>query len=155
MREIKFRLRNENNKIVGYEKWYAGAFNMETKKDYYVARPCWLYSKDNEYWNPTSIEHRYKDGFTCLLDKYGKEIYEGDVVKILYTDWPSCHGCHKDTDEHMNAIALVRIVIWSMQGFYVSHKPNGYAESMEPGKHGFIKVIGNIHEHPQLLKDAL
>ncbi len=89
--------------------------------------------------------------FTGLLDKNGKEIWEGDIVKILYTDWPSCSGCHSSPQEHMNAIALTRVVVWSAQGFYVSHKVDGYAESMEPGTHGFIKVIGNVFENPELL----
>jgi len=90
--------------------------------------------------------------FTGLKDKNGKEIYEGDVVKILYTDWLSCDGCHKSPQEHMNAIADVKVVIWSVNGFYVSHKVDGYAQSMEPGRHGFIEVIGNIYENHDLLK---
>jgi uncharacterized phage protein (TIGR01671 family) len=90
--------------------------------------------------------------FTGLKDKAGTEIYEGDIVRILYTDWPSCTGCHESPQDHMKAIAKTKVVIWSVNGFYVSHKVDGYAESMEPGRHGFIEVIGNIYENPDLLK---
>ena len=90
--------------------------------------------------------------FTGLFDKNGKEIYEGDVVKILYTDWISCSGCHETPSEHMNALAKTKVVLWSFNGFYVSHAVDGNSESMEPGKSGFIEVIGNIYENQELLK---
>ena len=109
-----------------------------------------LPSERDDYWQP--IGDVVLMQFTGLLDKNGKEIYEGDVVKILYTDWPSCSGCHNTPQEHMDAIALTRMVIWSVRGFYVSTRVGGYAESIEPGTHGFIEVIGNIYENPELLK---
>jgi uncharacterized phage protein (TIGR01671 family) len=126
MREIKFR-----------------AWNMITRKMSFPnsIRLPWEQKRDGVYLMQ----------FTGLLDRQGNEIFEGDIVKILYTDWPSCSSCHKSPQEHMNAIALTRVVIWSKQGFYVSHKVDGWAESMEPGAHGFIEIIGNIYSNPELL----
>lgn len=76
MRKIKFRLRIKD-KIVGYEKWYEGAFS-ETQS----ANPCWLYSKDGKRWFPDYIYHTEKDQFTNLLDNDDKEIYAGDKVIV-------------------------------------------------------------------------
>lgn len=90
--------------------------------------------------------------FTGLLDKTGKEIYEGDIVRILYTDWPSKSDSNPRTlQQYLTDIAKVKVVIWSYNGFYVSHALNGYAESMEYGKYGYIEIIGNIYQHPNLL----
>jgi hypothetical protein len=132
----KFRLRDENNKIVGYEKWYKGEFNMETKKDYYVANPCWLYSKDGEYWNPNFIQHRYKDQFTGLHDCEGNEIYEGDIL---------IHELNIGKTEKLGFVIKWEKEEWCEDGF-----STGF---LLPCTSDQYLIIGNRYENQELLKD--
>ena len=77
-REVRFRLRL-HGKIVGYEKWYSGAWLKDEM--YFRAEPCWLYSKDGDKWNPTPIKHDEKDASTGLHDKNGNEVWDGDLIR--------------------------------------------------------------------------
>jgi hypothetical protein len=130
MREKKFRLRNYANKIVGYEKWYVGERDEEIGS--YKAIPQWLYSTDGKYWNPQEINHRFKDQFTGLQDKNGKEIYEGDIVNL---------GGEINFE-----------VIWETSEFTLENYKRGRRII------GNIlvsrgEVIGNIYENPELLNN--
>jgi len=82
--------------------------------------------------------------YTGLKDKNGKEIYESDVVRFLWTPYNPreteppkrtrtgfitwCDGCFMLDNVSMGTIE--RIDSWSWQ----------------------LEVIGNIHENPELLK---
>ena len=139
MREIKFRLRDRNNKIVGYEKWYEGAF----KVDYCVAAPCWLYSVDNKKWAKQHILHRYKDPFTGLKDKNSKEIFEGDVINY------SC------AEYHDPEISCTPDVIDSGQGeiYYLKSAYEIKGAEFPPDCYE-LEIIGNIYENPDIYKSG-
>jgi hypothetical protein len=134
MRAIKFRLRSPSGKvIVGFEKWYAGEYDSE--EHCFKAIPQWMYSKDGSYWNPKPIANRFKDEFTGLQDKNGKEIYEGDVV--LYDRKAIGEA---DYSKPVAVEWTKDLVRFDFAGSF-----NGFI-------YRSYEVIGNVYENPELMK---
>ena len=94
--------------------------------------------------------------FTGLKDKNGKEIYESDIVRFLYTDWSSkSDSDHRTLEQYLIDISHVGQVVFNDNSWEVkkhSIKYNDFVfSSINHGKYGFIEVIGNIYENPELL----
>ena len=87
------------------------------------------------------VPHTYNDTvmqFTGLLDRNGKEIYEGDVIRAEFSFIDFCEGC------------------LGYQCFYLDEKDKAICHGCE-GNYMLkeledIKIIGNIYENPELLK---
>lgn len=105
----------------------------------------WLYGDlmhDNiggSYIYPIDTENLYKENavipdtvgqFTGLLDKNGKEIYEGDIV-----------------DSHIQGLSRV---VYDYACFCIEN--NVYSTELRPMMNNHMSVIGNIHDNPELLK---
>lgn len=92
---------------------------------------------------PKQMEHFKIMQFTGLHDKNGKEIYEGDIVRIS-----QCDG-YDITDSEVK---------FSQGGFIVEadfgdydQTTIGWAIEQLQGDYDNIEVIGNIHQNPELL----
>jgi len=104
-------------------------------------------------WDPDDIIMQY----TGLKDKNGVDVYEGDIVSILYTDWPSQpeekNGRYSmSLDDYKDSISDIGKVVFSDCKFCIQFNSAEYKSSIHCGKHGQIKVIGNIYENPTLIE---
>lgn len=112
-REIKFRAWQEHkNKMLSWQE-------LEE----------WSFSDFNFKGSQTVFQQ-----FTGLVDKNGKQIYEGDIL-------------NHDTKSFAHGVNVV--VEWFGSGFYCgygSHIPLAEIVKMD------AEVIGNIWENPELLK---
>ena len=94
--------------------------------------------------------------YTGLNDKNGKEVYEGDIVKIKR--WylrPFINNKQEIDYKHIEGDTEVGQVIWgwNSQKFLVSYEHIRYDDSEDFDKSSpRVEVIGNISENPELLK---
>lgn len=106
-------------------------------------------------WHPD--RHLIWEQSTGLIDKHGKEIYEGDIVNItaLVNTDDSDMTCIIDTNS---------VVCWDKEHvrWDVNDKPEDedwdyrrrrYFVFVDSEDRENVEVIGNIHENPELLGD--
>lgn len=77
--------------------------------------------------------------FTGLHDKNGKEIYEGDICRLV----------NAEGYEHYENMAGIRAVEWNNENMALQF--SGYVPLKWGGRES-IEVIGNIYQNPELLK---
>lgn len=126
-----YRVWDNENK--SYNDPYSSAYYAMTQDgglDFYVHGDIWKGADPGTYiveWD------------TGLKDKYGKKIYEGDIVFFFTEHFDKATGGFDGEDEH-NAT-----VEWFDNGFAFMEKIP-YDPNIE------CEIIGNIHENPELLK---
>ncbi len=123
MKEIKFRV------------WYNTEDKMEYTTDYIKEK----------YW-----PNDYIMQYSWLKDKNGKEIYEGDTVRILYTDWASkSQDDTRELEQYLIDISHKSEVVFMRDRYWL--KCWEKYDSIFPWTHWFIEVIWNIYENKNLI----
>jgi len=125
MRLIKFRA-----KTIETRKWVYGYLNVNSKGDTII-------SNEFSFW---FVDPKTVGEFTGLLDKNGKEIYEGDIIEE--NSW---------VGKRINTVIYRNDLV----GFGTPDGRNyiSLSDGDTSPKPKFI-VIGNIYENPELLNES-
>lgn len=146
MREFKFRGKTYRGEwIIGSLKDDRGHTSIG-RRAFYFSIPAEIADvprKEDSYWTSDYVNSVTVGQFTGVRDVQGHEIYEGDIVDvdyILYDPWD-------DAEESLEPMRCV--VVYEDFGFRFK-KEEDLSYFLHDVKN--IKVIGNIHDNPDLLK---
>ena len=143
MRTIKFRGKKPSNGV-----WVYGSLVYSNEIDaaiYYQTGKGPVRSMEWVYVNPDTVGQ-----FTGFLDKNGKEIYEGDVLRS--DDYPFSCTERDEYDNYYGAIgwsdedALFYIVVLKNPKSSVAGISDGITDVISQKMMQDFEVIGNIHE---------
>jgi uncharacterized phage protein (TIGR01671 family) len=155
MREIKFRAWDIVTKkyfVTGFHiLGEANCFNLIEQYLYYTVEERRKYHNVNDegYYIENGIKYNFCllsslndviiEQFTGMIDKKGKEIYEGDIIS-------NGEIRHKIRYENTIASFVGDILIKNNYMQYCSINQNWINEFQK-------EVVGNIHENPEMLED--
>lgn len=127
MRDIKFRVWDTENKEM------LKVQELDFEDTFYGGR---LSIRTDEYNDYFDMEDMILMQYTGLKDKNGKEIYEGDIVKVFTNkEW------------------RIGKIIYEHSGFTINVTNN---KELEYGRTSIIEklteIIGNIYDNPELLE---
>ena len=133
MRTIKFRGKRLDNGVWLYGSLLVSHFKDDKKERYFITQFSGNYTFEHEV-DPNTVGQ-----FTGMKDKNGKEIYEGDIIEY--------RGMH------------YVIVFWSGMFYASVEECNKDIYGGFPlwgcldEDHEIARVIGNIHDNPELTKE--
>jgi uncharacterized phage protein (TIGR01671 family) len=138
MREIKFRA-----KRIGNGEWIIGQWIYGFSGNIFI--------RGYESIQGYQVDPETIGQFTGLLDKNGREIYEGDIVREIGQDCSNCPPERVCNSPECPTIWKMRDVV-TLDRFrhWLKNESFGY-EGEDLISPDDCEIIGNIHENPELL----
>ena len=151
-RIIRFR-----GKRLDTSEWIYGDLIQYADKSYAIfSSPLSKYGYEaTEICRRDAVDPSTVGQFTGLLDKNGKEIYEGDIINLINADGKSinvvCEFGTARRDIFENTVDITGFYFKLSNGKKTFPIVHNYA-----GKHDLelFEVIGDIHDNPELLKEV-
>ena len=125
MREIKFRAWNPDSKEMIIIPNNTGSY-FHFGENNFISTPSWFVSNNGASCAYSDRSHLMQ--FTGLLDRNGKEIYEGDICRIDVGSKPS----------------ILRECRFTFGAFHLGRRDD-FVDTTR------YEVIGNVYENPELL----
>jgi len=139
-REIKFRGKRKDN-----GEWVYGDLIHTSPTDMSIVECGYFTVKSSYEVIPETVGQS-----TGLKDKNGKKIFEGDVCRVLYTDWASQTDYSISLEEYLISISNIGYIVWNAPKYEIKFNKGGF-NNLDVGTNGCKEVIGNIYENPELL----
>lgn len=133
-REIKFRAWDNELKIF--------------RQSFYIDQLGLMYFNNGGMVGTLETSNYVLQQFTGLKDENEKDIYEGDILKISWSEWNM--GGYLQSDDMTNEHEKIVTVKYKAPSFCFFSK-NEIQTSIR--KNAKIEVIGNIYENPELLEE--
>ena len=136
MREIKFRGKRVDKEEFAFGDLLTGMGYKEGR--FFILPHLSYYPSDCHSVDGYEVKPETIGQFTGLMDKNGKEIYEGDIVKSI--------------SGKIGYVIFLRqemgyVVVWDNCDTRLGHRNRGGGYGCD----GSIEVIGNVHDNPELL----
>lgn len=145
MREILFRgaQKDDGSKSL---YWYEGS--LVSEKDCYTGEVEYYIENENGSFLviPETVGQ-----YTGLKDKNGTKIFEGDIIQHHFEIGVVRFGSYETPYREWSVI--MQDIFSKHIGFYIDWITLDYRKDIEFWKNK-IKIIGNIHDNPELLKEA-
>ena len=141
MRDIKFRAWDEMQKVMHNNFQFIKSGDDGNDWILFTSDKQPIFNYDGWSKNPYFSQQLKIMQYTGLKDRNGKEIYEGDIVYVeeMYSG------------DYLIS-SYIGVVIWEDGGFFIDGLEKSLGGELDTPTiiNGAIKIIGNIHENPEL-----